>query len=112
LELCGLAALFLAIMPGGSALVPRTSKAERQARALCVELARVTGDRPMQYRMVRPIVIAAGLDDPAADAAIAHAVEKGWLTTDVSEDESGPTPSICLTDDGRALQIVSKHTRN
>ena len=92
--------------------MPRVSKAERQARALCVELARVTGNRPMQYRMVQPIMIAAGLDDAAADAAIAYAVEKGWLTTDVSEDEYGPTPSICLTDDGRALQIVSKRTRN
>ena len=27
----------------------------------------------MQYRVVRPIVIAAGLDDAAADAAIAYA---------------------------------------
>ena len=72
----------------------------------------MTGNRPMQYRTVQPIVIAAGLDDAAADAAIAYAVEKGWLITDVSEDESGPTPSICLTDDGRALQIVSKRTRN
>ena len=67
----------------------KASKAQRQARALCVELARVTGNRPMQYRMVRPIVIAAGLDDADADAAIAYAVEKGWLTTDVAEDESG-----------------------
>jgi hypothetical protein len=83
--------------------VPRVSKAERQARALCVELARVTGNRPMQYRMVQPIVIAAGLDDAAADAAIAYAVEKGWLTTDVSEDESGAPPSICLTNDGWKL---------
>jgi hypothetical protein len=31
----------------------------------------------MQYRMVRPIVIAAGLNDAAADAAIDYAVEKG-----------------------------------
>jgi hypothetical protein len=68
--------------------------------------------QPMQYRMVQPIVIAAGLDDAAADAAITYAVKNGWLTTDISEDESGPTPSICLTDDGRALQIVSKRTRN
>jgi hypothetical protein len=90
----------------------KASKPQRQARILCVELARVTGNRPMQYRMARPIVIAAGLDDPAADPAIAFAVEKGWLTTDVSEDECGPTPSICLTDDGGALQIVSKRTRN
>jgi hypothetical protein len=81
----------------------KASKAERQARALCVELARVTGNRPMQYRMVRPIVIAAGMDDGAADAAIAYAVEKGWLTTDVSEDESELPPSIWLRDDGRKL---------
>ena len=89
----------------------KASKAQRQARALCVELARVTGNRPMQYRMVRPIVIAAGLDNAAADAAIAYAVEKGWLSTDVADDELEPTLSICLTDDGRALAATSKRAR-
>jgi hypothetical protein len=39
-------------------------------------LARMTDSRPMQYRMVRPIVIAAGLNDAAADVAIAYAVER------------------------------------
>ena len=89
----------------------KASKAQRQARALCVELARVTGNRPMQYRMVRPTVIAAGMDDAAADAAIAYAVEKGWLTTDVAEDAPGPAHSICLTDDGRTLAATSKRAR-
>jgi hypothetical protein len=98
----------------------KASKAQRQARALCVELARVAGNRPMQYRSVRPIGIAAGLDDAAADAAIAYAVEKGWLPTDVAEDGSGParmrrgrrieqsasrafTHSASLTDDKQPL---------
>jgi hypothetical protein len=89
----------------------KASKAQRQARALCVELARETGNRPMQYRMVRPIVIAAGLDDAAADAAMTYAVERGWLTTDVSEDEPGPAHSICLTDAGRTLAATSKRAR-
>jgi hypothetical protein len=61
--------------------------------------------------MVRPIVIAAGLDDAAADAAIAYAVEKGWLATDVAKDDPGPAHSICLTDDGRALEATSKRAR-
>src|SRR6202171_3028237 len=92
-------------------LMAKASKAQRQARALCVELARATGSRPMQYRLVRPIVIAAGLDDAAADAAIAYAVEKGWLTTDLAEDAPGPAHSICLTDDGRTLAATSKRAR-
>jgi hypothetical protein len=73
---------------------------------LCAELARVTGNRPMQYRMVRPIVIAAGLKDTAADNAIAYAVERGWLITDVAEDE--PPHSICLTEEGRVATARAK----
>jgi hypothetical protein len=88
--------------------VAKASQVETRARALCVELARVTGYWPMQYRMVRPIVKAVGLDDGAADAAIAYAVEKGWLITDVAEDE--PPHSICLTDAGR--RIVTPTTRS
>jgi hypothetical protein len=61
--------------------------------------------------MVRPTVIAAGMDDAAADAAIAYAVEKGWLTTDLAEDDPGPAHSICLTDDGRTLAATSKRAR-
>jgi len=83
-------------------LVPKKyNVAEDRARAVCIELARATGNRPMQYRMVRPIVMAAGLDDAAADAAIAYAVDKGWLVTDIAEE--GPPHSICLTDAGRRL---------
>jgi hypothetical protein len=81
--------------------VARASQVEKHARALCAELARVTGGRPMQYRMVRPIVITADLNDAAAEAAIAYAVEKGWLITVVADDE--PPHSICLTDAGRKL---------
>jgi hypothetical protein len=72
------------------------SKVARRARALCVELVRVTGGRPMQWHMVAPIVIAAALDD--ADAAIAYAIGQGWLI-----GEGNPPHSVCLTDDGRAL---------
>ena len=79
----------------------RAPQVEKHARALCAELARVTGGRPLQYRMVRPIVITADLNDAAAEAAIAHAVEKGWLITVVADDE--PPHGICLTDAGRKL---------
>jgi hypothetical protein len=83
-------------------LVPKKSNvAENRARAVCIELARATGNRPMQYRMVRPIILAAGLDDAAADATIAYAVDKGWLVTDIAEE--GPPHGICLTDAGRRL---------
>jgi hypothetical protein len=59
--------------------MPKRTAVDRQARALRVELARVTDNRPMQYRMVSPIAQAAGLDDATADVAIAYAVERGWL---------------------------------
>ena len=57
----------------------RASQAFTRARALCVELARVTGARPMQYRMVAPIAQSIGLDAAAADAAVALAIEQKWL---------------------------------
>jgi hypothetical protein len=58
--------------------MPRRTAVDRQARALCVELARVTGYRPMQYRMVRLIARSVALDYKTADAAIAYSVEKRW----------------------------------
>ena len=81
--------------------MPKSTPVDRHARALCVELARVTGGRPMQYRMVQPIVKAVGLNEAAAEAAIAYAVEQGWLITEVADDE--PPHSICITDAGRRL---------
>ena len=65
------------------------------ARALCVELARTTGGS-LQWRMVRLIGPALGQDEGAVDAAIAHAVEQGWLLA-----AGSPAHSICLTDAGR-----------
>ena len=49
-----------------------------------------------QNRAVRLIARSVALDYKTADAAIAYAVEKGWL---IGEGE--PPHSICLTDDGR-----------
>jgi hypothetical protein len=63
------------------------------ARALCVELARVTANRPLQWRMVRMIGPALGQDEAAVDAAIAYAVEHGWLLA-----AGNPAHSICLSD--------------
>jgi hypothetical protein len=74
----------------------RTSLVEKRARALCVELARATGGKPLQWRMVRLIGPALGQDEAAVDAAIAHAVEQGWLLA-----AGSPAHSICLTDAGR-----------
>ena len=68
------------------------------ARALCVELARVTDGRSFQWRMVQLIGPAVGQDEATADMAIAYAVERGWLIA-----AGSPPHSICLTDDGRAM---------
>jgi hypothetical protein len=66
------------------------------ARALCVELARVTDGRPLQWRMVRLIGPAVGQDEASVDAAIAYAVARDWLIA-----AGNPPHSICLTDAGR-----------
>jgi hypothetical protein len=72
---------------------------DRTARALCVELA-LTDGKPSQWRMVRLIGPAIGQDEAAVDAAIAHAVEQGWLVA-----AGNPAHSICLTDDGRRVCV-------
>jgi hypothetical protein len=78
------------------------SQAFRRARALCVELARVTGARPLQCRMVALIAQSIGLDAAAADAAVALAIEQKWLV------RSGELPnSVRLTDEGRHLTVIN-----
>jgi hypothetical protein len=72
-------------------------------RALCVELARVTDGRPLQWRMVRLIGPAVGQDEAAVDAAIAYAVERDWLIA-----AGNPPHSICLTDAGRDLSATPR----
>ena len=59
--------------------------------------------RSMQWRTVAPIAQAAGLDDAAADAAIALAVGLDWLLT-----EGQPPHSICLSDGGRVMVAKQK----
>ena len=81
----------------------KASQVERQARALCVELARVTGGWPVQWRLTNSIGKALGLDQGASDAAIAYAIGKDWLLT-----EGQPPHSICLTEGGRVM--VAKMT--
>jgi hypothetical protein len=75
---------------------------ERRARAVCVELARATGSRPMHWRTVGPIGQAVGLDN--ASAAVAYAAGQDWLLT-----EGQPPHGICLTDGGQ--QMVAKQKR-
>ena len=72
------------------------SKAEKQARALCHELARVTGDRPMHWRTVGPISQAVGLDDASEAAAVAYAAGQPLR-------DGQPPHSICLMDAGRIM---------
>jgi hypothetical protein len=71
------------------------------ARALCVELARVTDGRPLRWRMVQLIGPAVGQDEATADMAIAYAVERDWLIA-----AGSPPHSICLTDEGRILSAA------
>jgi hypothetical protein len=66
------------------------------ARALCRKLALMTDGKPSQWRMVRLIGPAVGQDEAAVDAAIAYAVEHGWLLA-----VGNPAHSICLSNAGR-----------
>jgi hypothetical protein len=52
----------------------------------------------MEYRMVRLIARLVTIDYETADAAIAYAIQKGWL---IGEGE--PPQSICLTEGGRVM---------
>jgi hypothetical protein len=60
----------------------------------------------MQYQMVRLIARCVALDYETVDAAIAYAIQKGWLT-----GEGEPPRSVCLTDDGRSLSATSRRAR-
>ncbi len=48
--------------------MPKRTAVDRQARALCVELARVTEGRPMQWRTSQVIGKSVGIDEATADA--------------------------------------------
>ena len=91
-----------------SVVVPakRTTLVEKRARALCVKLASLNDGTPMEYREVRLMARVLALNYEPADGAIAFAIQKGWLT-----GEGEPTRSICLTDEGRAVQTTSKRIR-
>jgi hypothetical protein len=78
-----------------------TGPVERRARSLCVELARVTADTPMEYQMVRLIARLVAIDYETADAAIARAVGQGWVIVEAGR-------SICLTDAARRLVNVTR----
>jgi hypothetical protein len=80
----------------------RASQAFGRARALCVELERVTGGQPVQYRMVAPIAQSIGFDAAAAEAAVALAIEHRWLIR-----TGEPPHSVCLTDEGRNLANIN-----
>ena len=81
----------------------KQSQVEKRAHALCIELACVTADGPMEYRMVRLIARLNTIDYETADAAIVFAIQEGWL---ISEGE--PPHSVCLTNEGRAATTRAK----
>jgi hypothetical protein len=80
------------------------AKVERQARALCAELARVTGSRPQQWCAAQAIGRAIGLDDPGA--AVAYAIGRDWML-----GGGAPPHSISLTEAGRVVSAASKRKR-
>jgi hypothetical protein len=69
----------------------RAYQAEKRARALCAELARVTDGRPMQWRMVAPIAKAVGVDDAAAYAAVSHAIQQDGYSEKGSRRNAPPS---------------------
>jgi hypothetical protein len=84
--------------------VARQSKVEKNARALCVELARVTNSRPMQWRMLGSLAQGLKFTDDEMGAAILAAAEREWILVDeLAAKGDAPPHSICLTDDGRIL---------
>ena len=74
---------------------------DRRGRSLCIELARVTADTPMEYQMARLIARRVAIDYETADAAIAHAADQGWVIVEAGR-------SVCLTDAGRRLVNVTR----
>lgn len=69
------------------------------ARMLRDDVYRVTAGRPLRWTMVGEL----GLRHPdtamaTLDAALALAIEKGWMT-----GEGNPVHSVMLTDEGRRL---------
>jgi len=61
----------------------------------------------MQRRMVRLIARSVAFDYKTADAAIAYAIQKGWL---IGEGE--PPHSVSLTDARRSLPATSRRRRS
>src|SRR5258708_34756626 len=83
----------------GSWLYSAMPKSDARALAVrfCATLAEDTAGRPMQYRMIAPIMARARIrDERDQHAAIIYAVEQEWL-----EVEGGH--SAMLTESGRQL---------
>lgn len=73
----------------------------RLARLLRDDVAAITRGVPLRWVMVHELGLRhADAGEAAVDAAIARAIDKGWMT-------GGGTPphSVCLTDEGRKLAL-------
>jgi hypothetical protein len=77
----------------------KRKRIDERTRALCIALARVSGNR-IHWQARDAIAEAARLDEGSTIAAIAQSVECGWLLT-----KDGPPHCICLTDKGRAMAM-------
>jgi hypothetical protein len=75
--------------------MPRRTPVDRRARALVLELARVTEGRPQQWCSLTEVA-----DRSGADAeAVYYAVQQHWVDVVPALDPH----SICLTDEGRQI---------
>jgi hypothetical protein len=77
--------------PGGVMGVRATNRPDRAALAVHAAVERQSRGRPVQWVMVCDIASSLGLDDDVLEAAVARAIEKGWL---IGEGE--PPHSVCL----------------
>ena len=80
----------------------RASHVEKRARALVLELARVTEGRPQQWRMLQDLEQRLGFDQAAMTAAVLEAAKRGWIAVDpLAAKGKAPPHSISLTEEGR-----------
>jgi len=63
------------------------------ARDVQAAVERQARGRPVHWVMVQDLAARLGLEDKVLDAAVARAIEKGWL---IGEGE--PPHSVCLKD--------------
>jgi hypothetical protein len=73
-------------------MTDQSDDADRTARAMREDVARVARGRPCHWVTVHEIAQRLGLDDDASEAAVRRAIEQGWFVAD-----SDPPHSVRLS---------------